>query len=118
MNTIANYGFQYGVTGTNATTYTVNQYIDIIQSTNSAVNLISSNLISAVATVKSLIVSLVNNQITTKAYSDNNYVTQIGSDLVYTATGAVVSTQFGIAISPSAYDQSDIIATAVEIDVL
>lgn len=112
------YGFQYGVTGTNATTYTVNQYLEIIQSTASAVSTISSSLVSSVATIKSILVSLVGNQITAKAYSDTNLVTQIGNDLVYTATGAVVGTQFGIAVSPSEYDQSPIIGSSVEIDVV
>lgn len=115
---VPNYGFAYGVTGTNATTYTVNQYLDIIQSTATAVSTISSSLVSAAATIGSILVSLSNNQITAKAYSDTNFVTQIGSDLVYTATGAVVTTQFGIAISPSTYNQSDIIGTSVEIDVV
>jgi hypothetical protein len=42
--------------------------------------------------------------ITTKVYSDK-LVTQIGSDLVYTATGASVSTIYGIVLSPSSYNQ-------------
>jgi hypothetical protein len=112
------YGFQYQVTGANATTYAVNQYLEIIRSTASSVNTVTSALVSAVSTIKSIIVSLSNNQITAKAYSDANAVTQIGSDLVYTATGAVITTQFGISISPSQHDQSDIIGESVEIDLI
>lgn len=113
-----NYGWTFVATGTNATTYAVSQYLDIIQSTASAVSTISSSLVSAVSTIGSILVSLTGNQITAKAYSDTNLVSQIGSDLVYTATGAVIETQFGIAVSPSQYLQSDIIGTSVEINVV
>lgn len=112
-----NYGYQYGVTGTNATTYTVNQYLDIIRSTAASVSTITSSLVSTAATIKSILVSLSNDQITAKAYSDTELVTQIGSDLVYTATGATITTQFGISISPSDHDQSAIIGESVEINV-
>jgi hypothetical protein len=74
--------------------------------------------VSTASTIGSILVSILGNQITAKAYSDTNLVTQIGSDLVYTATGAVVGTQFGISISPSQYLQSDIIGTSVEINTL
>lgn len=114
----SNYGYGYSTTGTNATTYAVKQYIDIIQSTTSAVSTISSYLVSAVQTIGSFIVSLSGNEITVKPYSDTSFVSQIGSDLVYTATGAVISTQFGISISPSEYSQSDIIGSSVEINTL
>lgn len=112
------YAWYTQVTGSNATTYGVNQYIDIIQSTPSAVSTISSILVSTTQTILSMLVSISGTQITTKAYSDSNLVSQIGSNLVYNATGAVVSTNFGITVSPSQYNQSDIIGTSVQIDVV
>jgi len=45
-------------------------------------------------------------QITTKVYSDPSLVTQIGSDIVYTATGAAISPAYGITVVPSSYSQS------------
>lgn len=44
-------------------------------------------------------------QITAQMYSDSNFTTQIGSDIVYTPTGVTVSNQFGITIVPSNYAQ-------------
>lgn len=108
-------GSNYGVTSTNATTYAYSQYLRIRNSSASVVSTISSALISTTQTIKSLIVQVSGNEITAKAYSDNNFVTQLGNDLVHTASGAVVTTQFGIAISPSAYQQSDIIGSSVTI---
>ena len=107
--TYNNYSF------TNATTYAYSQILRIRQSVGGTVSTITSSIVSAASTARSLLVSLTGNQITAKAYSDNNFVTQLGSDLVYTATGATVNTRFGIAVSPSAYQQSAIIATSVEI---
>lgn len=100
---------------TNAATFAYSQILRVRQSVGGTVSTITSSVISAAQTAKSLLVSLTGNQITAKAYSDNNFVTQLGSDLVYTATGATVNTRFGIAISPSSYQQSDIIGSSVEI---
>lgn len=44
--------------------------------------------------------------ITAKAFSDTNAVTQIGSDLVYNATGISIVTNQGIIASDSAYNQT------------
>ncbi len=111
-------GSNYGQTGTNATTYSFAQYLDISKSVASVVSTVTSALISTSQTIKSIFVGLSGNQITAKAYSDTNLVTQIGSDLVYTATGATIFTQYGIAISTSQYDQSAIIGSEVTIDVV
>ena len=100
---------------TNATTYAYSQILRVRQSVGGTVSTITSSIVSAAQTAASLLVSLSGNQITAKAFSDNNFVSQLGSDLVYTATGATVNTKFGIAISPSAYQQSDIIGTSVQI---
>jgi hypothetical protein len=100
---------------TNATTFAYSQILRVRQSVGGTVSTITSSIVSAAQTAASLLVSVTGNQITAKAYSDSNFVTQLGSDLVYTATGATVNTRFGIAISPSAYQQSDIIGTSVQI---
>jgi hypothetical protein len=97
------------------TTTTYNEFLRVRQSVASTVSIITSQLISTVASIKSLLVSTSGNQITAKAYSDNNFVTQIGADLVYTATGATVNTKYGLAVSPSTYNQSAIIGTSVNI---
>jgi hypothetical protein len=43
-------------------------------------------------------------QITVKGYSDTNLTTQVGSDLVYNATGAAVTAEYGIVLTPSGYN--------------
>jgi hypothetical protein len=113
--------YQYTVGGAYYTyaagsTTSYSEYLRIRQSVASTVSIITSQLISTAASIKSLKIFTSGNQITAKAYSDTNFVTQIGSDLVYTATGATVNTTYGIAVSPSAYNQSAIIGTSVNID--
>lgn len=114
-------GFVY-ITAANYYTYaagsttTYSEYLKIKQSVSSTVSEITSSLISATQSIKSLLVSITGNQITARAYSDTNFVTQIGSDLVYTATGATVTSKYGIAVSPSSYNQSAIIGTSLEIN--
>ena len=92
-----------------------NEYLKIRRSASNVVSIITSQLISTSQSVASLLVSIVGNVITAKAYSDTNFVTQIGTDLVYTATGATVTTQYGISLAPSTNYQSTIISTAVDI---
>lgn len=97
------------------TTTAYNEFLRIRQSVSSTVSVITSQLISTVSSIKSLKIFTSGNQITARAYSDTNFVTQIGSDLVYTATGATVNTRYGIAVSPSAYNQSAIIGTSIDV---
>ena len=52
--------------------------------------------------------------ITAKAYSDTAMVTQIGNDLVYSATGVNIMTNYGIIASDSAYNQ---VLTIEEVDI-
>jgi hypothetical protein len=111
-------GTNYGVVSSNATTYAYSQILRISKSVASTVN---SSVASIVLTTNSLAKAISmkiftsGTDITARAYSDNNFVTQVGSDLVYTATGATITTQYGIAISPSAYQQSAIIGSSVNI---
>jgi len=52
--------------------------------------------------------------ITARAYSDTTMVTQIGNDLVYSATGVNIMTNYGIIASESAYNQT---LTIKEVDI-
>jgi hypothetical protein len=79
------------------------QYVRFFKSVNNVISTVTSQLVSGI--VQSLKVSTAGNQVTVKAYSDTNQVTQIGSDIVYTATGAVVQPRFGISVNPSSYSQ-------------
>ena len=116
VTTITNYTTsQSYYTYAAGTTTTYSEYLKLKRSVANTVSEISSTLISNTQTIKSILVSILGTQITAKAYSDSNLVTQIGSDLVYTATGATVTTQYGIGVSPSSYNQSAIIGTSIEI---
>jgi hypothetical protein len=79
-------------------------YIRIFQSASNVVTTMLTQAVSAV--VQSIKVKTNGTQITVKAYSDANQVTQIGSDIVYTATGAAIYPRFGITIVPSSYGQT------------
>jgi hypothetical protein len=79
------------------------QYIRIMKSVGSVVSEVFSTTIGAVA--QSFSVRTSGNQITVKAYSDPNLVTQIGSDIVHTPTGVTVVSTFGITIDPSSHNQ-------------
>lgn len=43
--------------------------------------------------------------VTAKVYSDTAMITQIGSDLIYNATGVNIITNYGIVVSPSSYNE-------------
>ena len=79
------------------------QYLNIFKSVNNVITSVLSQTVSGI--VQSLGISTSGNQITVKTYSDTNMVTQIGSDVVYTATGATMPAKFGISVNPSSYNQ-------------
>ena len=79
------------------------QYIRVIQSIGSTVSTLTSWTIASL--VKALRIRTTGNQITVTPFSDDSGVTQIGSDLVYTATGATVNPRYGIVVTPSTYSQ-------------
>lgn len=113
------YSPYFSTTGTYSTisSYSTvkNEYLKIRQSAANVVSVISSQLISTSQSIASFLVSISGNVITAKAYSDTNFVTQIGTDLVYTATGATITTKYGISLAPSANYQGTTISTAVDI---
>ena len=65
------------------------------------------------ATIGSLKAIISGTTITAKAFSDTTATTQVGSDLVYNATGAAVIAQYGIVITPSNYSQGSTIGSIV-----
>lgn len=79
-------------------------YIRIIQSASNVVSTIVNEAVSSV--VQSFKVMTRGNEIRVKAYSDTAQVTQIGSDIVYTATGAVIAPRFGMTVIPSNSNQT------------
>lgn len=104
-----------GTNFTSGTAFSFAQFLRIKQSVSSVVSQISSATLSTAQTIASLRVILSGNTIRARGYSDNNFVTQMGSDLVHTATGATINTRYGISLSPSTFSQSDIIGTSIEI---
>lgn len=91
------------------------QKVSLRQSIAGNVQLLTSWLVSSAQVIRALKVKLTGNVISTKVYSDSNQVSQIGSDLVYTATGAEVTPKFGLTISPSIYGQGTTAAGSVSI---
>jgi hypothetical protein len=100
---------------TNAVTYAYQAILKVNKSVSNTVYTVTSAIVSTTQTIRSLLVQTTGNQITAKAFSDANLVTQIGSDLVYTATGATINTNYGISIAPTQYAQSDTIGASVNI---
>lgn len=80
----------------------------ISQSVSDTVSEISSAIVSTAQTIKSIIVQTSGNQITAKAFSDVTPITQIGDDLIYNATGAIINTRYGISISKAEYSNDEI----------
>jgi hypothetical protein len=96
--------YAYAVNGPYASCQTCYpQYIRVIQSVANTVSTVMEWTLASIA--QSFKVKNSGNQITVSAYSDANMVTQIGSDLVYTPTGATITPTSGIMISPSSYNQ-------------
>jgi hypothetical protein len=91
------------------------QKVSLRQSIAGNVQLLTFWLVSSAQVIRALKVKLTGNVISTKAYSDSNQVSQIGSDLVFTATGAEVHAKFGLIISPSIYGQGTTAASSISI---
>jgi hypothetical protein len=97
--------FAYTYACNPVTTYP--SYIRLYQSLANTVTQIASQTIAAVA--QSLRITTNGSQITTKAYSDANQVTQIGSDWIYTPTGVALTPKYGIVVTPTNYSQGSTI---------
>ena len=79
------------------------QYIRIIQSVSSTVTEIFNWTVGSI--IRSLRVKTNRDQITIEAFSDDNHVTKIGSDIIFTPTGVAISPKFGIVMKPSDFNQ-------------
>jgi hypothetical protein len=100
---VCNSGTQVYTTTQGGTYYYYPTYIRILQSVANTVSSIATGYVGDSVTLQSLKTIISGNQITVKGYSDTNTTTQVGSDLVYTATGAAVTAEYGIVITPSGY---------------
>jgi hypothetical protein len=109
--------YSTGTSYTSAVSYTSNfqpesfAYAAILrlsQSVSDTVSEISSLVVSTAQTIKSIIVQTSGNQITAKAFSDITPITQIGENLIYNATGAIIDTRYGISISKAEYNNNEI----------
>lgn len=100
---------------TDPDTFSYSAILKISQSVSDVVSEISSAIVSTTQTIKSILVQTVGNQITAKAFSDVVPITQIGSDLIYDATGVIINTRYGIAISKAEYE-NDQIGSSVKIE--
>jgi hypothetical protein len=80
-------------------------YLRVIRSVSNVVTTVVNQLIGETAP-QSMKVLTSGTEIRTKVYSDPSLVTQIGSDIVYTATGAAIAPSYGITVIPSNYSQS------------
>ena len=79
--------------------------VRVLQSVSNTVSEVTKWTLASVANSLRVITNSSAKTITTKAFSDAAQVTQIGSDLVYTANNAAIVTDFGIIVAPSSYAQ-------------
>lgn len=97
-------------------TTAVQEDVNVLRSIAGVVSTVTSWAVSTVQTVRSLRVRLSGNTINVTPFSDGNLVNQVGSTLVYTATGAEVTPpRFGLTISPSTYGQGTTAASSINI---
>jgi hypothetical protein len=104
-------GTPYYSTTASGTSYYYPKYIRILQSVGNVITQITTGALGDNATVAALKASISGTQITAQAFSDSNATTQVGSNLVYTATGAAVTAQYGIVVTPSNYSQGNTIGS-------
>jgi hypothetical protein len=71
------------------------------------VSQIASTQVGDNATINGLKAFISGTTITARAYSDANMTSQVGGDLVYNATGAAVTTEYGLVLTPAAYNQGN-----------
>jgi hypothetical protein len=89
------------------TSYFYPQFLRVLQSVGNVVSQIASLQVSDNATINGLRALISGTTVTARAYSDVNMTSQVGSDLVYNATGAAVTTEYGLLLTPAAYNQGN-----------
>jgi hypothetical protein len=95
------------------TSYFYPQFLRVLQSVGNVVSQIASLQVSDNATIAGLKALISGTTITARAYSDVNMTSQVGSDLVYNATGAAVTTEYGLLLTPSGYNQGNAVDNIV-----
>jgi hypothetical protein len=79
------------------------QYIRLFQSVNSTVTEIFNWTVGSI--IRSFRVRTNKDQLTIQAFSDDNHVSKIGSDIIFTPTGVAITPKFGILLKPSSFNQ-------------
>lgn len=94
------------------------KYIRVIRMIAGSISTMASQLISndSNQNAAALKVEVRNDQITAKAYTDASMTTQAGSSLVYSPTGANITTDYGIVFTTQGYSQNNAGTTEVKID--
>jgi hypothetical protein len=98
---VCNSGTAVYSTAQGGTYYYYPTYIRVLRSIANSVSSIVTGYLGDNVTVQSLRTIVSGTQITVKGYTGANLTTQVGSDLVYNATGATVTPEYGIVITPS-----------------
>ena len=96
-------------------TFAYSAILKISKSVSDVVSDVSSLIVSTAQTIKSILVQTSENQITAKAFSGVTPITQLGTDLIYNATGVIINTKYGISISKAEYN-NDKIAGSIKIE--
>jgi hypothetical protein len=96
-------------------TFAYSAILKISKSVSNVVSDVSSLIVSTAQTIKSILVQTSENQITAKAFSGVTPITQLGTDLIYNATGVIINTKYGISISKAEYN-NDKIAGSIKIE--
>ena len=100
--------YAYGGTYCSASTTVYPRYIRLLRMLAGSVSEITSVFVGNSQYIGLVKAILSGNQITARAYSDAGS-SQIGSDLVYTATGATITPTYGIVITPQPVSQGTVV---------
>lgn len=100
--------YTYGGQTCSAYTTVYPRYIRLLRMLAGSVSEITSVFVGNSQYVGMVKAILSGNQVTAKAYSDAGSA-QIGSDLVYTATGATITPTYGIVITPQPVSQGTVV---------
>ena len=101
------WGCSTWTSGTVSCNCTTDKKINIIKSISGTISSVTGSIFNG--TIASFKAILSGNDITIKAYSSNNYTSQIGSDFIIDATGASKAKQHGIIKSPATNNQGSTI---------
>lgn len=80
-------------------------YISVIKSSSNAITEVARWSLSSMAAAVKIITDSINKKITVRPYKDKEMTSQIGSDLTHTDSSAIITSKFGIILTPSDYMQ-------------